>query len=120
MAAVAMAACSSNPVGPQIGPPSIVCSELVTAMSPTGAPIAVRYDQPLVLGEAPVTATCTPASNSLFNVGTTTVSCTARDSHDRTASCTFPITVTAPPRLNATKFFAFGDSMTAGELNTTT
>jgi lysophospholipase L1-like esterase len=119
-AAVAMAACSGNPAGPQIGPPSIACSALVTAASPTGAPVAVRYDPPLAIGEAPVTATCTPASNSLFSVGTTNVSCTARDSHDRTASCSFPVTVTTPPRLTATKFLGFGDSMTAGELNTQT
>jgi lysophospholipase L1-like esterase len=85
----------------------------------TGGAVAVRYDPPLAIGEAPLTATCTPPSNSLFNVGTTNVTCTARDSHDRSASCAFQVTVTPPPRLTVTRFLAFGDSITAGEVDTT-
>ncbi len=80
----------------------------------------MTFDPPVVLGESPLTTTCTPASGSTFNVGTTHVTCTARDAHDRSASCTLDVTVSAPPRLTATRFLAFGDSMTAGELNTTT
>jgi lysophospholipase L1-like esterase len=45
------------------------------------------------------------------------VQCTASDSAGRSASCTFNVTVTAPqPRLTRTRFLAFGDSMTAGEV----
>jgi X-Pro dipeptidyl-peptidase len=40
------------------------------------------------------TVTCTPASGSLFPVGTTTVTCTARDAHGNTSSDTFDVTVT--------------------------
>jgi lysophospholipase L1-like esterase len=62
------------------------------------------------------TVTCAPVSGSLFPVGTTQVRCTATAGTD-TASCSFPVTVTPPPaRLSRTKFLAFGDSLTAGEV----
>jgi lysophospholipase L1-like esterase len=66
-----------------------------------------------------VTTTCTHQSGSRFDAGTTNVGCTARDAVRREASCSFRITVVAPPRLSATKFVAFGDSITAGVLPTT-
>jgi lysophospholipase L1-like esterase len=45
------------------------------------------------------------------------VTCTARDKISRTATCTFPITVSPPaPRLAASRILAFGDSITAGEV----
>src|SRR6185369_10391070 len=37
---------------------------------------------------------CIPASGSSFPIGTTTVTCTAKDSQGHTASCTFKVTVT--------------------------
>ncbi len=51
----------------------------------------------------------------MFPVGATTVTCTATDARQRTASCTFGITVLVPPSITLTRFAAFGDSMTAGE-----
>jgi lysophospholipase L1-like esterase len=70
-----------------------------------------------VNGAPLATVTCAPASASLFPVGTTEVRCTAT-AGTQTASCAFPITVTAPiPRLSRTRFLAFGDSMTAGEVS---
>ena len=61
---------------------------------------------------------CTPPSGSSFGIGTTEVRCTATDAQQRTASCRFTVTVAAPapPRLNATNFVAFGDSITEGVL----
>jgi len=44
------------------------------------------------------------------------VSCTATDQLSRTDACSFTVTVTAPPIINATQFLAWGDSMTAGEV----
>ncbi len=67
-------------------------------------------------GASPVTTACVPPSGSIFSVGSSTVTCTATDNRQRTDTCTFSITVTAPPRILATKFVAFGDSMTAGEV----
>jgi lysophospholipase L1-like esterase len=91
--------------------------------SPTGVPVAVTYPTPTATG-GPVgtngvslaTVACIPASGSAFAVGTTEVRCTATAVSD-TASCTFPVTVTAPVvRLSRAKFLAFGDSLTAGEV----
>jgi lysophospholipase L1-like esterase len=89
----------------------------VTATTSSGA--AVTFTAPVVSGGvAPVQTTCTPASSSIFAVGTTTVRCTATDAAQATSSCSFSVTVAAPaPQLSRTKFLAFGDSMTAGEVS---
>jgi len=63
-----------------------------------------------------VTVACAPESNTAYPVGTTTVSCTATDAQQRTASCSFGVTVAAPPRLRLNRFMAFGDSITVGEV----
>jgi lysophospholipase L1-like esterase len=111
---------ASNPTSP---PLTLSCPQGPTVASSNGAPIAVSYPSPAAMGGAVgangvslATVTCTPPSSSLFSVGTTTVRCTASTA-TQTASCTFPVTVTAPvPRLSRTKFLAFGDSLTAGEV----
>src|SRR5580704_1986140 len=46
-------------------------------------------------GNVPVI--CTPASGSVFGIGTTLVSCTATDSSGNVASCTFNVTVAMDP-----------------------
>ena len=63
-----------------------------------------------------MTVACSPASGSVFQVGSTTVTCTATDQRQRTDTCAFTVVVTVPPKLNLTTFVAFGDSMTAGEV----
>jgi lysophospholipase L1-like esterase len=50
----------------------------------------------------------------MFPIGTTPVECVATDTLNRTASCSFSVTVTAPPRLRRARILAFGDSMTEG------
>ena len=65
-------------------------------------------------GASPVTVTCTPASGSTFNVGTTAVSCTAVDAASRQAQCAFTVTLT-PLLISVTKYLAFGDSLTEGQ-----
>ena len=45
------------------------------------------------LVDGPVPVTCSPAPGSEFPIGTTTVNCSATDSHDNTASGSFTITV---------------------------
>lgn len=61
---------------------------------------------------------CTRQSGSLFTQGTTPVQCTASDAAGQSASCAFNVTVTFTivPQLTKTKFLAFGDSITAGEV----
>jgi hypothetical protein len=44
--------------------------------------------------DGPLPATCTPASGSLFPIGTTPVTCSATDAHGNTGSATFTVTVT--------------------------
>ena len=60
---------------------------------------------------------CTRASGSPFTGGATQVQCTATDATTAAASCTFTVTVNvSAPRLTRTRFLAFGDSITAGEI----
>lgn len=97
-------------------PPKISCPTPQTVQSPDGQPTPVVYGAATVAaGAAPVTTACTPASNTPFAVGDTKVTCTATDAQQRTDSCSFTVTVTAPPKLTLTRFVAFGDSMTVGE-----
>jgi uncharacterized protein YjbI with pentapeptide repeats len=42
------------------------------------------------------TVTCAPPSGSVFPIGTTTVGCTATDTHGNTASASFLVVVSAP------------------------
>ncbi len=87
----------------------------MTVPSLDGNETAVAFDPPQVAGGTPpVVSTCTPQSGSKFPVGTSEVSCTTTDAQQRGASCSFSVTVTAPPRISATKFLAFGDSITLG------
>ncbi|HWM12201.1 MAG TPA: CocE/NonD family hydrolase [Solirubrobacteraceae bacterium] len=68
----------------------------IAVESPTADGIAVNYTPPTATdNEDPSPAVeCTPASGSVFAVGTTTVTCTARDAHGNTASDTFEVKVT--------------------------
>jgi lysophospholipase L1-like esterase len=76
---------------------------------------AVPFAPSVLHGAEPVTTTCTPTGGAVFPIGTTSVSCTATDARQRTASCAFNVVVLPAPRLTLTRFLAFGDSLTAGE-----
>ena len=85
--------------------------------SSNGQAVAVRFGNPTTTGGTPpVQIVCQPPNDAIFAIGTTGVTCTATDLKSVTDSCPFTVTVIAPPRLSATKFIAFGDSMTAGEI----
>jgi hypothetical protein len=116
MLTLLLGACGDNPIGPS---PVLSCPTAQSVQSPSGSAVAVNYPAPTLMGgTAPVTTTCTPPSGSSFALGATTVTCTAQDSDQRRASCTFQVSVTRPPQLTATKFMAFGDSITSGKLVT--
>jgi hypothetical protein len=113
--------CSSStgptPV-PTPDPPKITCPAPQTIQLTAGTSIAVTYAATTVNGKPPVVTACVPLSGTVFNVGTTSVSCTATDALQQTAVCLFVITVLAPvqpPVLAATSFLAFGDSITWGD-----
>jgi lysophospholipase L1-like esterase len=48
------------------------------------------------------------------------VSCSAVDTRQQRATCSFSVTVTAPPRISVTRYVAFGDSITEGLPHTIT
>lgn len=107
-----------------IPPPlTITCSPNITTTSFTGAAVSVTFPTPPTSGGiAPIQVSCDKVSGSPFPIGTTPVQCTATDAARTVRSCTFTITVTAQvsPRLSRTKFLAFGDSLTAGEITVPT
>jgi len=110
--------CSASPGQPTrvyVGPKAS-CPAPVSLLSPSGQPTAVSYGSAIATGGTPpTTVSCSPANGAIFPIGVTTVTCTAIDQVSRTDSCTFTVTVTAPPRLSVTRFLAFGDSITWGE-----
>lgn len=98
-------------------PPSITCPPSVGDTAASDAGGAIIFGAPRVeAGATPVTVSCTHTSGASFPVGVTTVECTATDAMNRTASCTFQITLTPSPKIALTRFMAFGDSITAGEV----
>jgi len=119
LAAAAAGACGGSPTDPSPPPAqlTITCPPAQTAVSTTGQPVAVSWPPPSTQGGTPpVQTTCTHASGSAFPVGTTSVGCSASSpAANQTATCAFPVTVTRPAQLAATKFMAFGDSITWGQ-----
>ena len=107
------AGCGDSPAPAPTPLLSLVCPARVDASSTTGGPVPVQVPAPTTAGgSAPVSVNCnTPAQ---FPIGNTTVGCTATDSRQQTATCSFVVAVTGPPRLRSTTFLAFGDSITAG------
>ncbi len=121
IAAVLSASCSDSPTTPSPSPSTdilaIVCPEPITAVANTATGAAVVYQPPVVTGgRPPVTSSCSRPSGQPFPIGTTSVTCSAQDATPVSTSCTFAVTVQTPPRLSATRFLAFGDSITAGEV----
>lgn len=105
-----------TPVPPPSAAPVISCPAPERVSTPLNVPVNVVYGAATVTGgTSPVTVSCTPASGSVFPIGVTPVTCTATDAQNRVSSCTTSVTVVASLRLSATRFAAFGDSITAGE-----
>ena len=90
--------------------PTITCPTNQSVTS--NVPIAVNYPDPTVMDNCPnPTFNCVPASGLVFAVGTTTVTCTATDASNNTASCMFtvsviPCTINCP--MNQTAVAAMG------------
>jgi hypothetical protein len=65
----------------------------------TNAPKVVTYSVSATDNvDGPLPVNCTPASGSSFAIGTTSVTCTATDSHGNPASASFNVTVTLVDR----------------------
>ena len=82
----------------KVGRLGVGCPADVQVQSPDGLPAGVTFAAPRTAGgQDPITTQCAPASGSAFDVGTTTVTCTASDALQQSASCSFAVTVRAPP-----------------------
>ena len=112
-------AASAPPVAttPPADPPAINCPDTVSVMATAPAGTTVSYTTPEAhFGQGPVTVRCAPEPGETFPIGSTPVTCRATDSLNRTAECTFSVTVAQLPRLRLTRILAFGDSITSGEV----
>ncbi|HEX8030779.1 MAG TPA: GDSL-type esterase/lipase family protein [Vicinamibacterales bacterium] len=97
--------------------PSISCIEGISRSTTSADGVSVNYDTPSTSnGQGSVIVSCSPAAGQMFPIGSTAVSCTATDTLNRTATCSFNVTVSKLPTLSKTRFLAFGDSITAGEV----
>ncbi|MDH4066147.1 MAG: GDSL-type esterase/lipase family protein, partial [Acidobacteriota bacterium] len=107
----------TSPTAPALATLSVACPPAQSA-STIGTATTVTYPSPTTTGgRAPVTVTCSPSSGASFPLGTTPVACQALDARNTAADCTFPVLVARIPMLARTRFLAFGDSTTAGEVS---
>ena len=87
-------------------PPTLILPDPITAPATSSAGAVVSFSASANdLVDGPLTATCTPPSGSTFALGTTTVNCSATDSHFNTSNGSFTVTVadvTAPLIVNIT------------------
>jgi hypothetical protein len=78
-------------------PPTITCPANIfvaaTASCPPAVSRTVNFTTTASDNCPGVTVVCSPASGSIFPVGTTSVTCTATDASGNTASCSFTVTV---------------------------
>ncbi len=105
------------PPPPVALPPALFCVDGVSRATGNAAGMAINFDTPaLTGGQGSVTVTCSPQSGEMFPIGTTEVTCKATDTINRTSECRFNVTVSKLAELSRTKYLAFGDSITAGEV----
>ncbi len=83
-------------------PPALALPANITTEATSASGAVVTYTASANDGvDGPVAVTCSPASGSTFQIGTTTVQCSATDAHSNTANGSFTVTVrdTTPPAL---------------------
>lgn len=98
------ASCQTTVTVVDITPPAISCPLNITKNNDPGLCSAVvTYPNATAIDNCSGVGTpvCTPASNSTFQKGTTTVTCTVSDASGNLASCAFTVTVndTQPPTI---------------------
>jgi hypothetical protein len=92
-----VATCSFKVTVRDTQPPSIACPGNLTTNAPAGSnSVPVSFAVSAADGCSAVTTTCVPPSGSSFPLGTTLVTCTARDAAGNSNTCTFTITVLPP------------------------
>jgi len=73
--------------------PTISCPGNITANAASASGAAVSFPLATASDNCSASATCTPASGSIFAIGTSPVTCTATDTSGNTATCTFSVKV---------------------------
>jgi HYR domain len=88
---------------PSVTPPASVTD---SSTDTSGKAVSYGAGTAVDIVDGSLTPACTPPSGSTFAIGTTTVTCTATDSHGNTGSATFTVTVTftdtTPPTFSPT------------------
>jgi lysophospholipase L1-like esterase len=111
--------CGRNPAQPSPPTLAISCPSPLMLYTADGTAVLGNFAAPQATGgTAPVTTSCDRPSGSAFPPGPTQVTCTARDASRQTASCSFGVSVIRVPAIAATRFVAFGDSITEGQIDT--
>jgi large repetitive protein len=82
---------------------SVPGNQTVEATSSAGAPVSFSLPTAGDSVDPAPTVTCSPGSGSTFSLGTTTVTCTAKDASNNSSSQAFTVTVrdTTPPALQS-------------------
>ena len=113
-----VAGCGGSPTTPSPPQLSIRCPAPFDVPAIDGVSAGVTFTPQVSGGSSPTTA-CSPASGTTLPVGESNITCTASDSAGHSAACTFAVRVVEPPRLQYTRFLAFGDSITQGVVSPT-
>ncbi len=89
------ATCTFDVVVTDNNPPVITCpADITTNMDSGVCGAVVTFANPLATDDCgATTVTCSPASGSVFGIGTTSVTCTATDAAGNTATCDFDVIV---------------------------
>jgi hypothetical protein len=100
-------------------PPVISCPADVAVTTGLGNnSAAVTYSAPITIDNCGVPiVSCSQASGSAFPVGSTTVTCTAIDSSNNAASCSFLVTVLTPQSATEQLANSVNNLMSEGVLN---
>jgi lysophospholipase L1-like esterase len=111
-------ACDEHPTSATAGL-FMSCPAPVT-VSPAGSGVTLSYQIPTATGgRAPVTVNCTPPPGASLTAAPATIACTATDAEGRTTSCHSFVSASGGQTIGATRYLAFGNSMTAGEITGT-
>jgi hypothetical protein len=79
-------------------PPAIMCPADIIRFTDPGTNVAMVYYTVNATDNLPgVTITCTPISGSVFPIGSSVVTCVARDAAGNTANCAFNVTINDQP-----------------------
>ena len=112
-----------TPVDP-VAPLALTCPGDVRVTDVKAPTETVGFSVPSHAGGVePVSVTCSPGSGTSFALGSAPVVCSGKDAATpaRAAACSFTVTlvpfVPPVPTISLTKFMAYGDSITKGEIN---